>query len=405
MPQTTDKSPRVKSSSASPSTGPFSLHFSAAGCNQCHIVASMNQFADPYSASLEIYRQIESFLQREGLQVVHERVFGGHPCYPAVMEARSQAMLDASGVRASLLTYVQGKPLWGDGLAGLQIRAVRSGHDNTEVIPIMLDGRPCGRRWSCNGITYLMLQNLHGLSLDSGPKPVRRVQAEVMFDRARQILESQGASFNTVVRTWIYLSDILDWYGEFNEIRNAKYQGFGLMPRQMNQAVSTQFVLPASTGIQGDNPPGAAVVADLLAIVPQNGGSPPIDFLSNQRQKDAFRYGAAFSRGALIKEPGLTQFQISGTAAIDEKGVSLFPNDMHSQVERTFDNLEALMEPVGASFKKIVSATVFIKNEADAPLYWQVANRRGLAQLPAVYLVADVCRPELLFEFDAEAAW
>lgn len=42
--------------------------------------------------------------------------------------------------------------------------------------------------------------------------------------------------------------------------------------------------------------------------------------MTNARQKDAFECGSAFSRGAWIREPDMTQVQVSGTAAIVEQG-------------------------------------------------------------------------------------
>jgi enamine deaminase RidA (YjgF/YER057c/UK114 family) len=384
----------------------YALHISSAGANQCHIVASVNQPAETSQTTLEIYRQVESFLHREDLQVVHERLFGSRPCHADIIKARLQALRDPEPIRQSLLTFVQGRPVWGEGFAGVQIRAVRRTKGPSQVQIIEDDRGVCGRSWTINGTTYVLLQNLDGLvSTSDGAATDRRAQAERMLARAAKILKSQGATYRDVMRTWIYLSDILDWYSEFNEVRNGKYQEFGLMPGDMSQATANRFGLPASTGIQGDNPQNAKVVMDLLAIKDSSGANPCFEILGNRRQKDAFRYGAAFSRATLLHEPDLTQFQISGTAAIDEQGVSLFPNDLKAQVNRTFDNLESLMAPAGADFKKIVSATVFLKRATDANLYRQIAASRGLAHLPAIYVVADVCRPELLFEFDAEAAW
>lgn len=58
-----------------------------------------------------------------------------------------------------------------------------------------------------------------------GPKEVntRPLQTKRMIQRAAGILESQGASYRDVVRTWFYLDDILAWYPEFNRSRTAVY--------------------------------------------------------------------------------------------------------------------------------------------------------------------------------------
>jgi len=46
---------------------------------------------------------------------------------------------------------------------------------------------------------------------------------------------------------------------------------------------------------------------------------------------------------------------------------------------------------------------VFVKSPDYAPVFWKMAADRGLADFPAVCVVADVCREKLLFEIDAEA--
>jgi enamine deaminase RidA (YjgF/YER057c/UK114 family) len=360
---------------------------------------------NPREAAMIAYGRLASWLASGSWKVVHERVFASLSSRASILQARNDLLSPHhSGANASL-TYVQGQPLWGEGLAGIQLQAVRLA-DPKDVWDITDGTIHWGKGWRRRGATYLLLQNIHGCASSERHSQLSRFDQTLgMFDRAHQILRQHGAAYTDVVRTWIYLSNILEWYGEFNDARNHKYQEFGLMPRHMDSAATAQFGLPASTGIQGDNPLQAPAVMDLLAITGEAAMRPEIERLGNIRQKDAFRYGAAFSRGAVIRDAELRQFQISGTAAIDEQGVSLYPNDAEAQIQRTLDNLESLMEPVGASFSKVCSATVFLKRAEDAAVYRQILRDRGLDNLPAVCMVADVCRPELLFELDAEAAW
>ena len=83
-----------------------------------------------------------------------------------------------------------------------------------------------------------------------------------MLERAERILRENGASYKDVVRTWFYLSDILGWYAAFNKVRNEKYGEFGIMPGPGDR----ELLLPASTGIQGETPSGAACAMDLIAV-------------------------------------------------------------------------------------------------------------------------------------------
>jgi enamine deaminase RidA (YjgF/YER057c/UK114 family) len=202
-----------------------------------------------------------------------------------------------------------------------------------------------------------------------------------------------------VIRTWFYLSDILDWYGDFNRTRSACYERFGIMPG----CTDNSLLLPASTGIGGNTSSGAVATMDLLAVVGEPAARPVVRQLTNRGQMDAFRYGAAFSRGALVEGPVESMFQLSGTAAIDEGGKSLFPGDVRGQINCTLDKVAALMAQAGARLSDICAATIFVKRPEYAGTFQEIAAERGLADLPAVCVVADICRVELLFEIDAEA--
>jgi enamine deaminase RidA (YjgF/YER057c/UK114 family) len=163
--------------------------------------------------------------------------------------------------------------------------------------------------------------------------------------------------------------------------------------------------LPASTGIRGELPTGAACALDLLAVVGPKDSRPLVKQLSNPGQQDAFRYGSAFSRGALIRQSNHCLIQVSGTAAIDEQGQSLYAGDVRAQIDCTFDKIDALIDQEGAALCDIAAACVFVKRPEDALVYQERIAARGLEHLPTVIMVADVCREELLFEMDAEVAF
>jgi enamine deaminase RidA (YjgF/YER057c/UK114 family) len=219
-----------------------------------------------------------------------------------------------------------------------------------------------------------------------------------MLERAEDIIRRNGASYKDVARTWFYLADILDWYPDFNKARSEKYGEFGIMPGPGD----SRLLLPASTGIGAYSPSGAAATMDLLAVLTDS-GQPAVKQLTNSAQLDAFRYGSAFSRGAVIREDDVKIVQVSGTAAIDEHGVSLYPGDIRAQIDCTFNKVQSLLAQEGAGLKDICAATVFVKKQEFAEIFHEMAADLGLCDFPAVCIVADVCREELLFEIDAEA--
>ena len=358
---------------------------------QAFLVAAVTGKHDVSKTAQVVYSAIAEVLQRKGMYIVHERVFGSLSTESVVRHERGIALRTGRIQADGPITCAEGRPPWGEGLAGIIIHAVS---DNADDVWTIMDGEnPCGRGWIRNGLTYLMLQNIQGQA-ETKPGQARR-----MFERAERLLRENGASYKNVVRTWFYLSEILDWYPDFNQARSEKYGEFGIMPGPGD----TRLLLPASTGIGADTPSGAATSMDLLAVVENGDMTSLVRKLTNRKQLDAFRYGAAFSRGAVIKGDNVTLIQVSGTAAIDEHGKSLYPGDIRSQIDCTFDKIGTLLSQEGAELRDIAGATVFVKNPEYASLFWEMAAERGLAEFPAVCVVADVCREELLFEIDAEA--
>ncbi len=360
--------------------------------------------ADQVATAGEVYQCLGTQLKEHGLEVVQERIFGSLSVREQVLGARRAVLGRGELEENQPLTYVEGQPLEGDGFAGVQIHAVKPSTSEQKVWTLYDGGTACGRAWRRHGATFLQLQNLHGLPSNASAAAGKKAQVETMFDRADRLLREYGADYHSVVRTWIYLSDILYWYPEFNEVRNAKYSQWGLMPSLNESPGAKPIRLPASTGIRGENPLGAACVMDLLAVKGNSHGQPEVLQMTNLKQQDAFRYHRAFSRGACIRDTDGVCVQVSGTAAIDEQGQSLFPDDAKAQIYRTLENIEALLSPTSTQLKQACSATVFLKRREDVPIFRQVAAEQGLANLPAVYVLADVCRPELLFEVDAVVA-
>jgi enamine deaminase RidA (YjgF/YER057c/UK114 family) len=282
-------------------------------------------------------------------------------------------------------------------LAGVIIQAVAG----EEAWTLQDQGQAVGRGWRQGDATYFVLQNLQGLAVNGIDANARPHQVRSLIQRVARLLEAQGASWRDVVRTWFYIADILAWYSGFNKARNACYRELGLLPGNVNDTPK----LPASTGIRGETLSGAACTLDLLAVTGPPGSRPLIKSLRSPAQPEALSYGSAFSRGIHIRQPDVSVIEVSGTAAIDELGHSLYPGDVRAQIDCTFDKVAALIGQEGATMEDIASASVFVKRPEDALAYHERVAAHGLENLPAVVMVADICRPELLFEIDAEVAF
>jgi len=126
---------------------------------------------------------------------------------------------------------------------------------------------------------------------------------------------------------------------------------------------------------------------------------------------EAYEYAkpSSFSRGMRIDLDGLVILLISGTASIDEHGVTVHVGDLRAQCRRTFQNIAGLLAAEGATWKDVVRTTCYLRdidrdyaqfNEERTAFY----KAQGLNPLPASTGVqAKLCRPDLLVEIEAIA--
>ena len=118
---------------------------------------------------------------------------------------------------------------------------------------------------------------------------------------------------------------------------------------------------------------------------------------------------SSFVRGMRLDIGNVVILLISGTASIDERGVSIHIGDFRAQCKRTFYNITKLLESEGATWKDIVRTTCYLRdidrdyaafNEERTAFYKQ----QGLDPVPAsTGIQAKLCRPELLVEIEAIA--
>jgi enamine deaminase RidA (YjgF/YER057c/UK114 family) len=75
---------------------------------------------------------------------------------------------------------------------------------------------------------------------------------------------------------------------------------------------------------------------------------------------EAYAYAkpSAFSRGMRIDLNGLVILLISGTASIDEQGVSVHVGDFRAQMRRTLENIAGLLASEGASWHDVAICAI-----------------------------------------------
>ena len=126
---------------------------------------------------------------------------------------------------------------------------------------------------------------------------------------------------------------------------------------------------------------------------------------------EAFHYPkpSSFSRGLRLEFGSVVVILISGTASIDEHGVSIHIGDFRAQCQRTFSNIKGLLAAEGATWKDVVKTSCFLRDiERDYEAFNDERTRfysdQSLDPLPAsIGIQAILCRPELLVEIEAMA--
>lgn len=134
--------------------------------------------------------------------------------------------------------------------------------------------------------------------------------------------------------------------------------------------------------------------------------------ISNHRVlNEPFQYQkpVPFSRGMRVETPGAVFLYLSGTASVNEEGESVHIGDVEAQSWRTFNNIKALLESEGASWKDVVRTTCYLRDirrdyEAFNKVRRAFYDAEGLDPYPAsTGIQAVLCRPELLVEVEAIA--
>ena len=133
--------------------------------------------------------------------------------------------------------------------------------------------------------------------------------------------------------------------------------------------------------------------------------------VAKQVLNEAYDYPkpSSFSRGLRLDIKGVTILMISGTASIDENGLTVHVGDFRAQTLRTYENITALLAAEGATWKDVVRTTCYLRDiERDYAAFNETRTKffkdQGLNPLPAsTGIQAILCRPDLLVEMEAMA--
>lgn len=271
-----------------------------------------------------------------------------------------------------------------DNLYGLYIW-LASGMSITRVAS---NGRVIGSIFEDDHARYCRLTGLLPNEISDG----RSEQTDAILTGMTETLARHDMAFSDVFRTWFYNHDILDWYDEFNQVRNRFFAARKVF----------DGLVPASTGIGGGNVADAALVAGLLALKPKVPGV-KVYTVPSPLQSSARDYGSSFSRAVEVEAPDHRRLYVSGTASIDREGRTVFLDDTEAQVRLTMEVVQAILQSRSMDWADVTRSLAYFKRAADAPLLAAYCRGQNLPSFPVIVAENDVCRDDLMFEIEVDA--
>jgi enamine deaminase RidA (YjgF/YER057c/UK114 family) len=328
--------------------------------------------------SIMLWR-LDSALRTHRASVVRHEIFGSVSAAPEIF--RSMKLLFGEGCWP--VTWVEGAPCNGSPISGMHVMAV----SGSPVDTIFQDGRPVGRVVTDAWARHCFLGDIRPADATN----TQSAQTFSVYQQMETALTQTGMVLTDVARTWLFVDEILDWYGELNQARTEIFTQRNLFDK----------LVPASTGVGAKNVHNSALVAGAWAVQPMEGPM-QIQEVVSPLQCPARAYGSCFSRAVEFETPGHRRLLISGTASIELGGRSARSGSVKGQINLTMTVVEAILTSRQMGYADVTRATAYFKHAKDGALFteWCTKHRTFL---PTIITQADICRDELLFEIELDA--
>ncbi len=255
---------------------------------------------------------------------------------------------------------------------------------------------------------------LGGVRADSLDLNIRN-QSDQIFSRVEEILRFENLPIFSIIRQWNYIEQIVKKaegrqnYQEFNDSRTRFYN-----------KTTWENGFPAATGV-GTSCGGVMIDlealhsddSDIYIVALNNSLQVPAHAYSSRvliGKKDGHKTTPKFERAKLVRNEKNGIIYISGTAAIRGE-ISLKDVGIEEQTLITLENIGHLisngtLDKAGIENIKntrLSCLRIYLKEEVFFESAKKIVEGR-YAGLPAVYLIGDVCREELLVEIEGIAA-
>lgn len=253
---------------------------------------------------------------------------------------------------------------------------------------IFHSGKVAGSYFQTEDAEFCFLGGLYSDPALSSPEK----QTENILVTAENLLHQAGLSYDNTIRTWFYLDNILDWYGEFNHARTSFYKQHDLFNK----------LIPASTGIGGKNPDGSKVCLELMAVKPKNDRF-LIEKVESPLQCSPANYGSAFSRAIMYSDSEYSNLTVSGTASINPSGETMYSNDLVKQIELSFNVVKAILESRSFSYSDVTRSYAYFSDKKFTDSFSKYIKNFFPVKYDFICTENKICRKDLMFEIEVDA--
>jgi enamine deaminase RidA (YjgF/YER057c/UK114 family) len=377
----------------------------------CHVFATVVPHAggNLREQATDALEAVAALMSAEGAggAVVHQALFLAEG---ESMAACRQIVREFYGRDVPATSYIPQAPCAGERLA-IEAMGIGRGRDQVDI-----------RRVS----DQVVVIKHHGVAWVYADHAQPRTSAPGVYEkticsyqRLRRLFPGTGARFDQILRTWLYLGGIVDNEGpvqRYKELNRARADVYQCVPF-LNDRLPESYAGPAFPASTGIGTAGRSISMSAVAAVSDADDVVAVP-LENPRQTAAYNYSAnysptspKFSRGLAFCCGEDTTLFISGTASITHSETRHI-GDVVAQTHESLENITALISEEnlsrhglpgrGTTLDGLGVARVYVKRPDDHHRVRAVCEQR-LAGVPVNYVVADVCRPDLLVEIEGIA--
>ena len=341
-----------------------------------YISAQFDHYDDPD----DLLKLLEEYISSKDVKIVAQTVFGSSSYYDVHISSLNKIF---SGIEWPI-TWIESQCYGNNKLTAIQLIAI----SGVSLEPIRLNEKIIGNYFEYEDAQICFLGGL----LPTNIKSTNAQQAEDVFIQMEKALNLVGMDFSNVIRTWLYINNILDWYDEFNKVRTEFF----------NKRRIFEGLVPASTGVGVANHKDAALVTELIAVKGKSNLF-KVEEVKSPLQCSAMDYKSSFSRAVEVRFSDYRRLYISGTASINSSGKTVFIENTEKQISQTMDVATAILKSRNMDWNDITRAIAYFPDINSSSLFKKYCLQQSISLAHIVITHGDICRSDLLFEIEVDA--